>query len=195
MASRVIDSDRGYRELLRGLAQLGEPAVYVGILQDKGVLRERRDYKRTKAGAVAKRKKRVAVADPEAITLVEIATINEFGSSDGRVPERSFMRSTVDANEATYQRQLDKVAGATVDAMVEGGVAAGEAAMRKGLGRLGLRVERDVKDMIRDLRDPPNAPATLARKFPGDNPLIDSGRMRQSISFRVEVGKGEGGGS
>ena len=138
MASRVIDSDRGYRELLRGLAELGEPSVYVGILQDKGMLRERREYKRTKGGKITKKRRRIAVEDPEAITLVEIATINEFGSEDGRVPERSFMRSTIDENEKRYQRRLDAVAGKTVDAMVEGGTAAGEAAMREGLGQLGL---------------------------------------------------------
>ncbi len=189
MASRVIDSDRGYRELLRGLAELGEPSVYVGILQDKGMLRERREYKRTKGGKITKKRRRIAVEDPEAITLVEIATINEFGSEDGRVPERSFMRSTIDENEKRYQRRLDAVAGKTVDAMVEGGTAAGEAAMREGLGQLGLLVERDIKSKIRDLREPPNAPATLAQKYPGDNPLIETGRMRQAISFRVEVGK------
>jgi hypothetical protein len=35
------------------------------------------------------------------------------------------------------------------------------------------------------LDSPPNAPATVEAKFGQDNPLIDTGRLRQSIDSEV----------
>ena len=50
--------------------------------------------------------------------------------------------------------------------------------------RLGMAAQNWVRREITDLRTPPNAPMTIARKR-SSNPLIDSGRMRQEIQFRV----------
>jgi hypothetical protein len=169
----VIDRDRGWARFLEALPAMGSPKVAVGILQDKGG----------------------EVDEEGGITLAGIAAVNEFGSEDGHIPERSFLRSTVDDNEAVYLRELMNAAGAAVDAMVQQGATGAEAVLEQGLGVLGARVKRDVQNKIRDLRDPPNAEATLAAKYPGDNPLIDTGRMRQSIAFAVlRDGGGDGGG-
>lgn len=37
---------------------------------------------------------------------------------------------------------------------------------------------------ITDLRDPPNAPYTIEKKG-SDNPLIDTGSMRSSVTYKV----------
>lgn len=161
----VVDRDLGYHDFVRIMGDLGQPRVLVGILQDKGS----------------------EVVEGGDITLAGYAAVNEFGSDDGHVPERSFLRSTVDANQVEYQGALDEMAGAMVDATVSGGFDAGLAQLKRDLGQLGNFVAGDVKLMIRLLRDPPNAPSTLARKFPGTNPLIAGGRMRQSISFKVDM--------
>ena len=116
------------------------------------------------------------VAEGGDLTLAGIAAVNEFGSKDGFTPERSFLRSTMAENEPRYSKEL-------VDAALS--VITGSATVDVAFGLVGLGAENDVKDKIRDLRDPPNAPATLARKFPGDNPLIDTGRMRQAIASAV----------
>lgn len=155
----VEDRDLGYANLLRGLGNLGGRAVDVGILQDKGG------------------------EDAGGITLAGYAAVNEFGSSDGRVPERSFLRSTVDENADKYGDKMNRAVARAIDVAIGGGDAG--AALDLELGKVGLLAARDVKGKIRDIRSPPNAPATLARKYPGDNPLIDTGRMRRSIAHQV----------
>lgn len=172
MRPRVRDIDRGYKAIVHDLRALGDatPKVFVGLLQDKG-------QERTEEGG---------------ITLAGYAAVNEFGSEDGHVPERSFLRSTVDDNRGRYMTALDRCAAAFVEGAKKNGPGGGLAALEHRLGLLGSRVKGDVRRTIRDLRDPPNAPLTLARKYPGDNPLIHTGRMQQSISFAVDLtGRGE----
>lgn len=170
MPATFQDTDLGYDALLATLGDMGDAAVYVGILQDQGS----------------------ELDEDGNITVAGYAAVNEFGSADGSVPERSFLRSTVDANGRVYESELQAVAIETVDAAVRS-LSSGqaEATLERGLGRVGARAARDVQVTIRDLRDPPNAPSTLAGKYPGDNPLIETGRMRQSISFAVSMDGGE----
>lgn len=144
----VIDRDRGYNAIMRALGLMPDSVTaYVGL-----------------RGA----------DDSE---LVEHAAANEFGTQDGSIPERSFLRSTVAEHQAKYQKQLDKAVGDAVD---------GKAPLAKGLGLLGERAKRDVQRKIRDLKEPPNAALTIALKG-SSNPLIDTGRMRQSIDYVIEV--------
>lgn len=134
---------------MKNLADMGKshPEVFVGI--------------RAEAGA----------------ELVTIAAVNEFGSADGHVPERSFLRSTVDENHKKY--------GDLLQTAVERGIDKGTTALRRELGRVGAVAAGDVQRKIRDLKDPPNAPSTIAAKG-SDNPLVDTGRLRQSIDWKVE---------
>jgi phage gpG-like protein len=163
-SSSVTDRDLGYDNVIDWFGDLGTPAVYVGILQDKG-----------------------SEMTEEGITVAGYAAVNEFGSEDGRVPERSFIRSTVDEQQADYEQRLKAGTSKVVDAVIKGGLGAGRTAMERHLGQLGAKVSRDIQQKIRDLRTPANAPSTLSRKYPGDNPLIHTGRMRQSISFEVRL--------
>jgi hypothetical protein len=164
--TKVIDRDLGYDALLGQLGDLGHPRVLVGIQQDDGS----------------------EMSDDGEITLAGYAAVNEFGSNDGHVPERSFLRSTVDERQAEYQGELDKAAGHMIDETIRGGVTAGQRALENDLKGLGEDAVGHVKKKIRDLRAPPNAPSTLAKKYPGNNPLIETGRMRQNISKKVEMG-------
>lgn len=158
----VRDTDRGYKALLRALHASPRYAVEVGILPDDG-----------------------AEVVEGGTTLAGYASVNEFGSADGRIPQRSFLRSTLDENRAKYLEIMARGAQRSLaDEVLAQGDGAVERVLRDELGRLGLRAERDVKRKIRDLRDPPNAPVTIARKG-SSNPLIDTGRMRNSIRSRV----------
>jgi hypothetical protein len=111
-------------------------------------------------------------------SLAAIATYNEFGLG---VPERSFMRSTFDERKTAYDDIGQRELGRVVD---------GKQDVRQALGRLGLVVTGDVQAKIVDLREPPNAPLTIALKG-SSNPLIDTGRMRQSIGHEVRTGASE----
>lgn len=145
----IIDRDKGYRRVIRTINALARgPAVEVGFFEEGP------------AG--------------EGLTIVEIATVNEFGTEDGHVPERPFMRGTIDAHGARYTKEL---AGAVAHAL-DG------ADLESELETIGLGAVGDVQTTITELRDPPNAPSTIARKG-SDNPLIDTGRMRASVRHRV----------
>ncbi len=151
---RVIDRDFGYRRILRNLRQLGKKAdigVFVGVRSGAG-------------------------ESENGTSMALIAAVNEFGSSDGRVPERSFLRSTVDENNAAYMNRLERATGRAIDQ--------GRGVMRRELGLVGAKVAGDVQRKIRSLKEPPNAPSTIARKG-SSNPLIDTGRLRQSIDWEV----------
>lgn len=148
MARRLRDIDRGYKKLIASMRKVALRPKVVSI----GV----------RAGG------------PSDLPL--IAAVNEFGSSDGRIPERSFLRSTIDENRAKYEGQLSKVIGAVID---------GKSTLRAGLNKIGVGVVGDVKRKITALKDPPNAASTIAQKG-SDNPLIDTGRLRASIDFEVK---------
>lgn len=103
--------------------------------------------------------------------LVEIAATNEFGDPGRRIPERSFIRSTTDEVRPEAFRLMKTGLGRIID---------GKTSARKVLGKVGLFMETKIKKKITDLRTPPNAPLTIALKG-SDNPLIDTGQLRQSI--------------
>jgi len=152
MAKRneVVDRDLGYSDLLAGIGKLSaEPAVFVGVREGAG--------------------------DVDGTPLTLIAAANEFGTNDGHVPERSYLRSTIDEKRKQYQAALTKIITDAID---------GRALPVRGLQRLGARAVADVQRKITALKDPPNAPSTVKKKG-SDNPLIDTGRLRQSIDYDV----------
>ena len=113
--------------------------------------------------------------------LVQYAAANEFGvpgpTRNGkawRVPPRPYLRSTLADNKDVYETALSSAARR---------IASGGDPERE-LGLLGLRVVADVQRKITKLRKPPNAPSTIRRKG-SSNPLIDTGRLRASITYVV----------
>lgn len=150
MAGYVRDRDMGWDELQRSLRRLAgeQVSVLVGV-QGK--------------------------TDSE---MVVIAASNEYGTADGHIPERSYLRSTVDQGETEILDDLTKAVERTLD----GGD------LDRELGRTGEKWVGRVKETIRDLDDPPNAPATIQQKQGADNPLIDQGRLRNSITWTLHRG-------
>ena len=151
---RFKDVDRGYRRILRSMGATRSAKVYVGVRQGK------------------------TTEDGQSLALV--AAANEFGTADGRIPERSFLRSTVEENRRRYGDILR-------DSVIKVAVL-GVSTVDRELNRLGARAAGDVQEKIRSIDTPPNAPSTIARKGT-DNPLIETGRLRQSIDWEVEEGK------
>lgn len=144
---------------------------------DLGLAREERNVRRLARGG--------GVVVEVGIFNGEIATygaVNEFGSSDGRVPARSFLRSAFDDNEQAYAAQLAegaaRIQACTSDVNAE-------------LTRMGLRAQGDVKRRVVELSAPPNAPATIVKKG-SSNPLIDTGALLSAVVFEVTTGSGSG---
>lgn len=60
------------------------------------------------------------------------------------------------------------------------------------LEQVGAAAEGIVKEYIRDLKEPPNAPSTVKKKG-SNNVLIDTGAMRASVTYKVSSQKPEEG--
>lgn len=113
----------------------------------------------------------------EGMTNADIAVVHEYGTE--RIPQRSFIGSTIDEKGREYTKQL----ASGVRAEIASGRAS---ALRNSVAfkRVGLRVVGDIQRRIADGIPPPNSPVTIERKG-SSKPLIDSGQLRQSISFEV----------
>lgn len=111
--------------------------------------------------------------EPNGVTVAEVATYNEYGT--GRIPARPFMRQTVDAKQGDWANLAQNV-----EKRVVGGMG-----IHQGLELIGIKAKGDTQEMIDKGDFAPNAPATIRRKK-SSHPLIDTGRMRASVSFKVE---------
>lgn len=108
--------------------------------------------------------------------VAEVGFWNEFGTADGRIPERSFLRATVVANTPKYISLNIKVVQRVMKQTLD---------LKQGLQRIGLIAENDVKDAIKQFNSPPNAPSTIRQK--GVNaPLKYKGTLQQSIRSFVK---------
>lgn len=155
---KVTDTDKGYKAAVRSLrAASGKRHVVVGIRSEKGS----------------------ATAPGDSLNLAGIAAVNEFGSDDGHVPERSFLRSTFDAGKAAYTTAIEASLGRVAD---------GTSDVDKELGLLGLRVVSDVQKTITSDVPPPNAPSTIKRKRGSTGTLRADGRLYASIDSEVRGG-------
>lgn len=108
------------------------------------------------------------------VLISEIAWWNEFGTSDGRVPARPFLRVAMRANKAKYLALETKLIRA---------ILSGQKTTDDAIAVLGEQAKTDVQSQITATTEPPNAPSTLAKKAPKTHPLIDSGQLRQHISW------------
>lgn len=108
--------------------------------------------------------------------IAVIGAVHEFGSADGTIPERSFLRVPLRQNaedfKAVWRAQISKV--------VEG-----ELSMHQVMSQLGARAVAVSQEAISEGIAPGNAESTVKRKG-SSKPLIDTGQLRQSITFIVE---------
>lgn len=114
--------------------------------------------------------------DEGAATLADVAAINEMGLG---VPERSFIRSTLDAGRRKYSALMEGVGDAAV---------AGKITVERGAKLVALVVEGDVKEAISDGVPPPNAESTIVAKG-SSTPLINTGQLRGAITAEVVATK------
>lgn len=154
MSSKVSDKDRGYARVRANLAKAEHDQVTVGIFAAEGDEIHEGD----------------PLADP--VTVLEVATANEFGIG---VPERSFIRAWVDQNETLIRRKVKELLGWVVK---------GKITEPQAMNYLGLWAQGEIQKRISAGIDPPNSPATVARKG-SSTPLINTGQLRASITYQI----------
>ena len=112
---------------------------------------------------------------PEGPTVAEVAAWNEFGTE--HIPPRPFMRQSVDK----YESQIKTMCSEQLKAIAEGSATADEALRAIGALQVGLiQHEIGFGGFVK------NADSTIRQKD-SSQPLIDEGRMRQSVHYVVKT--------
>lgn len=107
-------------------------------------------------------------------TVLQIGVIHEFGLG---VPERSFIRGWFDVFNPTAKKQISVVLESVV---------AGKRTKAEALELLGVRFVGEAQKFMVTGPFAPLAPSTIRAKG-SSKPLIDTGQMRSSITYRIEA--------
>lgn len=134
-------------------------------ITDKGAARLLKLMKDLKADVAD-----VGALDPETAAKLVFA---EFGTE--RAPARPVIRQMIDRRRDA----LGKTMAEELDAMIALGRDRHEA-----LERIGASVAAELRAAIYAFSDPPNAESTILKKLKND-PLVDSGKMAERITFRI----------
>lgn len=157
-SSGVRIVDKGWNKLIKAVADVGNKKLKVGVV-----------------GSEAQNE-----SEEGGITMARLAGVHEYGAvirvGDGEIiiPERSFIRSTI-IKHKYYSDEIVKLLRS---------VLRGNRIEEEALKLLGERVVADIKQNIAQGIDPPNAASTIAKKN-SSKPLIDTGRLRNSITYVV----------
>lgn len=159
----ITDRDMGMKAVMRllGRVKAQAPHVVVGITGKSGGKPHQ---------------------NAEGATIVEIGAAHELGAG---VPERSFLRSTIDANRAKYQKHMGE--GFRRE-LLEVARTSSLATEGRALKRLGVMVQGDIQKRIAQGIAPPLHPLTIKRKG-SSKPLIDTGQLRASIASETRTGR------
>lgn len=166
MTAPVIDIDRGWKRIMREMAQMQRSDLVVDVGH---------------VGSEAEEKH----GDGENLTNAQVGTFHELGSKgtslgrsgaeSGAIPERSYIRSTIDEKHGPIARLLERVTRGAIDGKIN---------YKVGLGLAGLKVVAWIKAKIRKGILPPLMPSTIARKG-SSKPLIDTGQLIGSLTHAV----------
>lgn len=148
-------NDRLWRELRERISGIGKARVKVGVFDDSG----------PREGG---------------LSMAELAAVHEFGTIDGHIPARSFLRGTFERRRNDMVNMCSRVARMLLNDKIE---------IEKALEILGAWGAAAVKDTIRKrLTTGPepqeNAPSTIAAKG-SSTPLVDTGALINAITWVV----------
>lgn len=111
------------------------------------------------------------------MTVKELAIIHEFGSIKAKIPERSFIRASMNLHRRKYRLMLAKGAPK---------ILIGRASPTSLLNDVGAQAAQDMRQYIRKGSNfEPLAPMTVAKKG-HSRPLLDTRQMERAINHKVE---------
>jgi len=151
-----LHKDRGMSEIRKQIAALSGLAVKAGITEDVGQNRQE--------------------GNENGPTIAQYAAWNEYGTRDGHIPSRPFIRGWVDSRreeiKATRKQLFTWVTEGKMDA-------------ERAIHLLGEFAQDGIKRYIINGNFEPNAESTKQRKKGSSQPLIDTGTMRNSVRYQV----------
>jgi hypothetical protein len=155
------------------LSQLKEIEKRIKAFSEKSVV----------IGVPASEAARNGKADPGANNAT-IAAAHEFGVA-GRLPERSFLRSTMRENGAGYAKRLAEQIDKSLSTNTQPEVT---------YAQMGMQITNDVKRKIIAGINPPLSDVTKEQRRKGKErkatsvPLYDTGQLIQSIHYEIRDG-------
>ena len=160
MSKHVDDIDRGWKDIMRGVVSSRPRAVRVGVQGDEA-----------------------KEMNEEGATMALLAAVHEYGTRDGRVPERAPIRTALNQHEGKYNALIARLARLVyIDrTMTED----------HALGLLGAQVSSDIMAGMEAGLSPDIAESTKAdKKRRGKDgphkPLIESGQFKDAYNYAVE---------
>lgn len=160
---RITPAGRKFIESMKKIAK--GPHVAVGITQEKFDL-----------------EKESGPGEKSNYTLGEVGVVHEFGSKDGTIPERSYLRVPAQEKQKEMLGYIDELRSQVVT---------NKMTVQTALGRIGMKFESIVRDRIRSNIPPRLKDETIDRKTrdgkTGEIALIDWGQLIQSISSQVNM--------
>lgn len=120
-----------------------------------------------------------AACEDDGTDICDIAARNEFGTEN--IPSRPFIRDAVDNKSNGVGEALQQQLTALIN---------GESTVEVVCNTAGVAMKSAIQKEIKNGTFEPNAPSTI-RKKGSSKPLIDTGRMRQSVQYVVRE-KGSG---
>jgi hypothetical protein len=125
------------------------------------------------------------ITDKYGADVPKYALVHEYGAPSQGIPERSYIRATLDTNKEKYRKIIR---GLVIQAIAQAQHGE-EADISGGLEQLGRLVVADMKARIKSNIPPPLKPATLRRKrakgLPETALMGETGRLIKSIVSRV----------
>ena len=109
-------------------------------------------------------------AYPDGTSVVMVGIVHEFGNPSNNIPQRSFIRTGIRENKRAYKRLFRSLTRKIIDGKMD---------KHTALELIGLQAQTDIRQKITDLKLPP-------LKNRQGNPLIDTGHMRQSVTYEVD---------
>lgn len=168
---KVTDIDKGWKKIVGDLRKLkNAPYAKVGLVGPT-------------AGATHEES-----AGGESLTVATIGMIHEYGSESRNIPERSFIRGPLEANQENLRSFIKKLSFNLASQKMD---------VAQALGLLGLEGVRIIKkaitvDRIKPSLDPKTVKAKTRAGKKGDTPLVDTGQMQNSVRHQVMLsGKDE----
>lgn len=158
MSARVTITDRGLTKLRGDLEELRRLSIRAGIQGDDASARH-----------------------PSGdLTVGEVAALQEYGSDDGRIPARPFLRHTSESSAAKMREALRSAVSDVID---------GRAEPADAFAKVGEELRLEIVKTIDRASEwaQPLAASTVKRKG-HDRPLRDTDEMRDSVSFVVVDG-------
>jgi len=107
---------------------------------------------------------------PDGTSVIMVGSVHEFGSPSKGIPQRSFLRATVETGRREYRQLFKKLSKRIVN---------GKITKKEALGIIGIQVQGDVQERITKGINP-------SLKSREGTPLIDTGHLRQSIIYEVD---------